>query len=346
MIGAMATKAISYLIALLILTSSLFIILSMISGLTGHDESGLRRSWKDMRKVDKHFFFDLLPSFDLNFEIKDHYIPSQSLEPTVFSNIMDRVLFSRYLVDRFAYSSFVQFGCSRRHVYQLLPDSTKTKACFDEYEGTVRISPFIYANSSTTKKKFDFIMLEPYNITLDFVKLSLDMLNPGGVLMIVDTNWISIKSNDTATFPAEHKALSTFNILLYLRSQHNLDVATLDVDGGLSVVFQRSNSGPLDFDQMVEFLTGEGLDHSNTNGIYGNNKGVKQQQQQLLANNSYHITDFLNRNILNLMNFEDIHQWLAPTGNVDAVTAFGGDNAMTTFKVIIDKAIITFKIRP
>jgi hypothetical protein len=54
---------------------------------------------------------------------------------SLFTGIMDRVLFTRYLVERFAFASFLQLGCagsSSSHVYQLLPDTAvPTRVCVD-----------------------------------------------------------------------------------------------------------------------------------------------------------------------------------------------------------------------
>eukprot|EP00596_Hydrurales_sp_CCMP1899_P009228 CAMPEP_0119040526 /NCGR_PEP_ID=MMETSP1177-20130426/10475_1 /TAXON_ID=2985 /ORGANISM="Ochromonas sp, Strain CCMP1899" /LENGTH=177 /DNA_ID=CAMNT_0007005655 /DNA_START=931 /DNA_END=1461 /DNA_ORIENTATION=- len=57
--------------------------------------------------------------------------------------------------------------------------------------------------------------------------------------------------------------------------------------------------------------------------------GAKNEE---LKKGKRYLNDALNRKILNLMRFEDIHEWLAPTGNVDAITAFGGDKAFTVFR--------------
>ena len=94
------------------------------------------------RKVEKHFFFELLPSFDLDESghrgpptAAGGTVPS-ALGPSLFAGIMDRVLFTRYLVERFAFASFVQLGCAgSSHVYQLLPDTAvPTRLCVDAGE--------------------------------------------------------------------------------------------------------------------------------------------------------------------------------------------------------------------
>ena len=107
----------------LILLCSILMFLSNFSSLfwQSRDHSA------QMRKVDKHFFFDLLPSFDVDIASKrtKNYTSSSSSGvsggTTMFADIMDRVLLTRYLVDRFAYTSFIQFGCQMSHVYQVLP---------------------------------------------------------------------------------------------------------------------------------------------------------------------------------------------------------------------------------
>ena len=105
----------------LILACSILMFLSNFSSLFWQS----RDHSVQMRKVDKHFFFDLLPSFDVDIASKrtknyTYSSPSISGGTSMFADIMDRVLLTRYLVDRFAYTSFIQFGCQMSHVYQVL----------------------------------------------------------------------------------------------------------------------------------------------------------------------------------------------------------------------------------
>jgi hypothetical protein len=341
------TKATKYLIVLLVLTSSLFIFLSITSGIMGRESYGLRSSWQKMRKVDKHFFFDLLPSFDLNRATRANYSSSTLLPPSAFGDIMDRVLFTRYLVDRFAYASFVQLGCDREHVDQLLPEtSVKVRVSVDPNCGTLRTNQELYLNASAlAKRSFDLVLIEPEFVTLRIVQAALPLLNPGGALILADTNSLRFRNNETHEIPfADARNLG---VLISLRGSEDLDVATLDVDGGISIVYRRRNSAPLDADEVAASLvagdknkqSAKGDSASSSTAITMLGRGstsdganTESATPRETRPDKVYTDVATNNKILNLMRFEDVHEWLAPTGNVDSVTAFGGEKALTVFR--------------
>lgn len=225
-------RAKSYLIILIILTACLIIFLGIMSEVFNKNNYGMNISWKKMKKVKKHFFFDLLPSFDT--ALNSDYKPSKILKTTQFYDIMDRILLSRYLVDRFEYQYFIQFGCRKdNNIYQLLPDTTvKTKLCIDKKEGSIRMSPISYLNSNLSyNKNYDLIVINSDLLSENYLDQILISLNEGGALLITDSNKLQhFSGNKTIETPRE---LNEYIVkFLSLRSQYDLDIATLDTDGG------------------------------------------------------------------------------------------------------------------
>jgi hypothetical protein len=93
-------------------------------------------------------------------------------------------------------------------------------------------------------------------------------------------------------------------------------------------------------DEKSTDLKGKGTSTAISTGLpkfaLNNEKSDKNEREggknEELKKGKHYLNDELNKKILNLMRFEDIHEWLAPTGNVDAITAFGGDKAFTVFR--------------
>jgi hypothetical protein len=175
----------------------------------------------------------LLPSFDLPLLNHDEYISSKFGKSSQFNGIMDRVLLSRYLVDRFAYVSFIQFGCKRHHsIYQLLPENiVKTRICVDKQEGSIRTTPKIYLNATRSQnKKFDFIIAEAGLLEDDYLNDFLQILSDGGALIFTESNQLHFATNKTT----EISVVDADYLLKFvsLRGRYDLDVATLDSDSG------------------------------------------------------------------------------------------------------------------
>jgi hypothetical protein len=224
-----AMKAGSYIFVIFLLASSLVIFLSFMSELMNKNNYGMQRSWKKMRRVDKHFFFDLLPSFDLPVQNRNMYQPSEFIPHSQFTSIIDRVLLSRYLVDRFAYRSFIQFGCRLdRSIHQLLPDTTvKIRHCVDRRDGT----PIAYLNASYAQNHlFDLVVADIENISESLLESYMNILDEGGTVVLTGSNNFILESNKTKeTTPAEAALLHQ---LILMRGRQDLDLATLDADTG------------------------------------------------------------------------------------------------------------------
>ena len=132
-----AARTRTYVVAAVTVVLVTLVVLHAVG--TSHFWSLTHGSGGAARKVEKHFFFELLPSFDVDETGHRAVVPSLSASApggaSLFTGIMDRVLFTRYLVERFAFSSFLQLGCagsSSSHVYQLLPDTAvPTRVCVD-----------------------------------------------------------------------------------------------------------------------------------------------------------------------------------------------------------------------
>lgn len=227
-------KAGRYLLALGLLALFLLVFLSIMSELMDKNNYGIRRSWQKMRTVDKHFFFDLLPSFDLPVSDNEMYQPSQNIAHSQFSDIMDRVLLSRYLVDRFAYTSFIQFGCNREQsIYQLLPDtSMKSRVCVDKRDGTIRSSATAYLNSSYAQnRQFDLVVANANNLSTDLLDSYLNMLSDGGSMLLAGSNNFMGGPNKTKEIHEED--LINLRCIIAMRGRQDLDLATLDADRGI-----------------------------------------------------------------------------------------------------------------
>lgn len=222
-------KAGSYIFIIFLLASSLLIFLSFMSELMNKNNYGMQRSWKKMRRVDKHFFFDLLPSFDLPLQNSNTYQPSKFIEHSQFTSIVDRVLLSRYLVDRFAYRSFIQFGCRLdRSIHHLLPDTTVTvRHCVDRRDGM----PIAYLNTSHAQSRlFDLIVADIENISESLLESYMNILDVGGTVVLTGSNNFILESNKTKEMTTVEAAL--LHQIILIRGRHDLDLATLDADTG------------------------------------------------------------------------------------------------------------------
>jgi hypothetical protein len=328
----MAVRGARYLTIILALTICVLIFSYIILGINLTNMSNpLQR--KQARKVDKHFFFEMLPSFDHTFRSRG-YEPSKTLAASQFSSVADRILISRYLSERFAYSSFVQLGCQKERVYQHLSENLmSTRLCVDEEVGTVLMTPQRFLNSTVVaSRRFDMIMIEPKYLTVALADDALSHLTDGGVLIITDMNPIG------TTIRVPSKECSKVDVLLALRRRLDVDIATVDVDGGISIVYARRNSAMLDLstevtEQYVGSLSEKNMENVNKASSQepSTTRDPKQASSAVPSEASQQASHH-NDVMLNLMRFEDLHDWLAATGNVDAITAFGGDAALTAFR--------------
>lgn len=85
-------KAYRYIVILLALVASTVFVLKLFSN--EHDSKRLEK------RVDKHFFFELLQQVDINPREKNYNASVAQDSP--FVGLMDRTLMARYLAERFA----------------------------------------------------------------------------------------------------------------------------------------------------------------------------------------------------------------------------------------------------
>eukprot|EP01041_Mallomonas_annulata_P011921 gene11921-24972_t len=309
------------------------------------------------RKPAEHFFFDLLTGFDPAVPQTEYYPSSRVKSSSSFLGVIDRVLLSQYLVKRFAYKSFLQIGCHSERVYMLLPDSMSVRDCIDKEHGTLRMRPneFFAGNLS----KFGVILLEDEEMkgitpseVYAIAEASLLALEEGGILVLTDTNPFGRSEWDGGTnlpIPLSHSAVTSssqsglWTLVASLRQRDVLEMVTLDADGGLTLVRlkQQQQSGltlslsltpPVKPQPVVTVAVA--VDSSKTGSVpvpgLGLGLGVSGvteiQTTPVLKDMSSNITEVAR--VLRLMSFEEVHNWLAPTGNVDAATAFGGEKAI------------------
>jgi hypothetical protein len=355
---------------------------------------------RHIKRVDKHFFFELLSQHDPVVRHRALVQPtpspsssslssSQSLaQPTIeavqlwgarrsqykpelaseFTDVADRVLLVQYLVERFAYSTFLQFSCREQRTYQLLPDNKiTTKLCVDAVGGgTHTLDPIRFiadtvisrgqaASSSSSssssssfsssssgsigessagarQRGYDVILVETRHLSLSITLIDnlLSIIAAGGVLILTDTTDLQ----------------SSWREVAILRQREWLDCATLDADYGITIVTRRRNQSPLDLRFSATRATGVFVSSSNSNNntatissdttsLGGGPAGreelaaTTQQEAKSLTFDRFKTEK---QRVLNLLSFEDLHKWLAPdTGNVDLLTAFGGKKGLAAY---------------
>lgn len=296
-----------------------------------------------LKRVDKYFFFELLSQYD---PVVSHhpdgapavkgsdgqYMPTL---PSEFSGLADRLLLVQYLAERFAYSSYLQISCRSQRTYQLLADSKVTlKLCVDAAGGgTHTVDPVQFisdatlsrsaaaasssaAQESASARRYDMILVESEHVALGLSLLDglLDLLAPGGVMVLTGTT----------------EQQSSWREVLQLRQRDSLDVVTLDADHGLTVITQRHNQAPLpslglsplNGTLAAAAAAAASADPASTSGGSSNS----------IALLSFERFSQDRARLLHLQSFEDLHQWLAPTGNVDLLTAFGGRKGLDAYR--------------
>jgi len=249
---------------------------------------------RHIKRVDKHFFFELLSQHDPVVRHRALLQPTPSpsssslAQPAIeavplwgirraqykpelvseFTDVADRVLLVQYLVERFAYSTFLQFSCREQRTYQLLPDNKiTTKLCVDAVGGgTHTLDPIRFiadtvisrgqaatssssSSSSSTSSSFssgslgdssagsrqrgyDVILVETRHLPLSITLIDnlLSIVAAGGLLILTDTTDLQ----------------SSWREVAILRQRDWLDCATLDADYGITIVTKRRNQSPLD----------------------------------------------------------------------------------------------------
>mmetsp|Transcript_23100 Transcript_23100/g.22252 ORF Transcript_23100/g.22252 Transcript_23100/m.22252 type:complete len:402 (+) Transcript_23100:271-1476(+) len=323
-----------YCIALLLFTSTVFLFLHLIlPEPRKHDKkSVMNKSWEKMRKVKNHFYFGILSSYDSPLFEHDRYIPY--INRSDFNDIMERILLSKYLENRFEYSTFIQFTCQGSHnIYEHLLKMKKS-VCVNVNENFKEYLEVMHSQF----KVYDMIVLDPAYFTESQVVDSLLLLAEGGVLMLTDSNIIE-KNSDTAILQEISSLQSTYILsILSLRSRYDLDIATLDVDGGITLIFKRRNSNHLEYGTTkAQLMYPPEASPSNSSEVKTDNfinkmKNENEKKNENENENLIYISNEINMKILNLMTFEDLHNWLAPSGHVDALTAFGGLKALNIFR--------------
>ena len=225
------------------------------------------------RRVDKHFFFELLQQFDTN---PRNFVYNHSFDSS-FNGLMDRNLLARYLADRFAYTSFIQFGgCNIEAIHQFMPDTVKSPGCIESQRTLDSIL--------TSGSQFELILVESWSLTESVFDKILSGMDRGGTLVILDSN-PSVQAPSTNSF---------WDVIIRIRQRGDLDMATLDNDGGMTVVHYRRNSKPLNLNILTNTVASapaESVDAEFT-----------LSWDAFLANKAA---------ILNLVSFESLHDWLA-----------------------------------
>lgn len=176
-------------------------------------------------------------------------------------------------------------------------------------------------------RSYDIILVESRHVMLSITLLDslFELLADGGVLVLTDTT----------TFT------SSWREVFLLRQRDGFDCATLDADHGLTVVTKRHNQFPLDLSRPPA-ASAAGAAAAGVGSVPTRNatSASASPPEAPAAENpktlSFERFMAERQRVLNLVSFEDLHRWLAPTGNVDLVTAFGGRKGLDAFRETIE----------
>lgn len=152
--------------------------------------------------------------------------------------------------------------------------------------------------------KYEIVMVQSWSLNEIVMDKLLAILHKDGTLVITDTN-------PSGQVPLG--VLSYWDILVKLRQRNDIDMATVDIDGGISIVHFRRNTRPLNVgfllmpDQPIS-----GADVAATAAAPQNKAVPLSLMWETFLQN--HVL------ILNLMSFESIHIWLALVFFISFVT--------------------------
>lgn len=107
--------------------------------------------------------------------------------------------------------------------------------------------------------------------------------------------------------------MTLFHYLFKILSQHlSCRVVTIYVFllAGLTVIYKRRNSAYLDIQTAESALSELGP---------GTGPGPAERPSTGTALPAVYLNAELRQRVLNLMRFEDLHDWLAPTGNISSL---------------------------
>ena len=209
-------------------------------------------------------------------------------------------------------------------------------------------------SASQDDRRYDVILVESKHLMLSITIMDslLELLADGGVLILTDTT----------TFQ------SSWREVYLLRQRDNFDCATLDVDNGITIVAKRHNRTPLDLSRAGSSfgasIAGNSSSSSSSSSSSEFSVGATNAGGMLQGTNpsdnvpavaggeassdslfhfsgnpkalSFERFTAKMEHILNLVTFEDLHKWLAPTGNVDLLTAFGGRRGLDVYRESIE----------
>lgn len=249
------------------------------------------------RRVDKHFFFDLLQQGDQSPRSSsvNYTIASAAGAKSYFVGVMDRTLLVRYLIERFAYSSYLQLGCQDELISDFLPASLSSNVCVDHVVFPDVPSPSSFlASAASAGRTFDVIVIEQHYALEAVVNAALAVLSAEGALILTDTN------------PPQHSkgepVPSQLESAVMLRVKEDLDSATLDLDGGLTVCLRRDNQAPL-----TALRLGEAGVEREAAGVASPNSNP----DMVVVDRSTYMSMPARPLLLNLVSFEQLHNWLA-----------------------------------
>ena len=210
-------------------------------------------------------------------------------------------------------------------------------------------------SASQDDRRYDIILVESKHLMLSITIMDslLELLADGGVLILTDTTSFQ----------------SSWREVYLLRQRDNFDCATLDVDYGITIVAKRHNRTPLDLSRAGSSFGATNAGNSSTSSSSSSSssdfsagaanaggmlQGANPSDNVAAAAGGEASGDSLfhfsgnpkalsferftakMEHILNLVTFEDLHKWLAPTGNVDLLTAFGGRRGLDVYRESIE----------
>ncbi len=167
---------------------------------------------------------------------------------------MNRTQLLNELIKAKGYRSYLEIGCSRDTNFRAMKAEVKV-GVDPERGGTVRMtSDEFFAQNAQT---FDLVFVDGLHLREQVVRdaeNAVQCLSPGGCTVLHDCLPTKFEHQVT-TQPGPGKAWTgdVWKAVVDLRQQDDLDIAVLDDDWGLGVLFVRPNSQPLEMEPKYDW---------------------------------------------------------------------------------------------
>jgi hypothetical protein len=173
------------------------------------------------------------------------YTPSRNTS-TLDDYVASRSDIIHYLLDRYNYQSYLEIGCASDKVFQTIQNRHNmlhVVGVDPMSGGTHRMTSDEYFNSNNIL--FDLIFIDgdhrAEQVILDVMN-SLRFLAVGGTIVLHDAN---PRHEYQTTYPRDTRSIAylgtVWKVIPYLRIQDGLEIVTVDIDLGVSVIRRKPN---------------------------------------------------------------------------------------------------------